>query len=71
METMHIFNHACKPIVYIYFFLINFSIKCIDNLDIIWGTISKADTEKKQTRKLESDVEAPPALSKCQLCIGP
>ena len=32
METMHIFNHACKPV---FFFLVNFYIKCIDNLDII------------------------------------
>ena len=31
METMHIFNHACKKKI----FLVNFYIKCIDNLDII------------------------------------
>ena len=37
--------------------------------------MSKVDTWKKQTKKLDihtrNDVEAPPALSKCQLCIGP
>ena len=32
METMHIFNHACKPIIFI--FVSNFYI-CIDDLDII------------------------------------
>ena len=31
METMHIFNHACKKKN----LLVNFYIKCIDNLDII------------------------------------
>ena len=33
METMHIFNHACKPITL--YFLVNFYFKCIDDLDII------------------------------------
>ena len=35
METMHIFNHACKPFFKLLFVLVNFYIKCIDNLDII------------------------------------
>ena len=34
MESMHIFNHACKK-NYIYIFFSNFYIKCIDDLDII------------------------------------
>ena len=35
METMHIFNRACKPIFLIKLIYINFYIKCIDDLDII------------------------------------